>query len=266
MIVIWGMTGYLGVGFVVVASCTVIIAALLERSRRVKIARAYLRKAVEIHGPALKRNLTPAIKRDDYGGIIKDGRDKALVDFVKSIGVPEGLLNDAECWQIVNDCLDVQDPAVARRDINLAMIPANGHDFEVWVTDILRRQGWTAKTTPAGADQGTDIIASKSGHSMGLQCKLYSSPVGNKAVQETIVGMKYHGLYACAVISNAGFTQSARNLAASADVTVLSVEDLADPDAKLIKSHIPVGRPAPQPNPLLNELASRPPSPFRAVR
>ena len=61
---------------------------------------------------------------------------------------------------------------------------------------------------------------------MGIQCKLYTGSVGNKAIQEAYSGMKHFGLDKAAVLTNANFTKSAKELAASTGVLLLSPEDI----------------------------------------
>ena len=55
-------------------------------------------------------------------------------------------------------------------------------DFEAFCAEELRRAGWNARVTMQSRDQGVDVIADKSNVRVVLQCKLYTSPVGNKAV------------------------------------------------------------------------------------
>jgi hypothetical protein len=58
------------------------------------------------------------------------------------------------------------------------------------------------------------------------QCKKYSRPVGNKAVQETFAAMKFYGAQAGAVITNAAFTRSAMELADATNVRLMHFSDL----------------------------------------
>lgn len=57
-------------------------------------------------------------------------------------------------------------------------------DSERHCAILLENGGWTTRLTPATGDQGADVVAEKEGIRMVVQCKLYSQPVGNKAVQE----------------------------------------------------------------------------------
>ena len=114
------------------------------------------------------------------------------------------------------------------------LLPADPLAFEAWVADRLRAHGWDARPTPAGHDQGVDVIARKGGVSVGLQCKLYSGAVGNRAVQEVIAGIGFHGLGRGAVLTNAAFTRSAVDLARSTGVVLMTHHDLNDPDRLLL--------------------------------
>jgi len=80
--------------------------------------------------------------------------------------------------------------------------------------------------TKATGDQGADVIAEKDGARMVLQCKLYSSPVGNKAVQEAFAAQRHYRANASAVVTNAAYTASAISLAATTGVQLLHYTDL----------------------------------------
>ena len=104
----------------------------------------------------------------------------------------------------------------------------NPVEYEQLVAETLRTSGWQAHTTKASGDQGADVLATKDGLVVVLQCKLYSKPVGNAAVQEAIAGMAFHKANYAAVVSNAAFTRQARELASAAGVVLLHHEQLTD--------------------------------------
>ena len=72
--------------------------------------------------------------------------------------------------------------------------------------------------TRESKDQGIDITAWKEGKKYGIQCKYYSSPVGNHAVQEAFAGAKYYNCDIAVVMTNSTFTKSAKELAHKTDV------------------------------------------------
>ena len=90
----------------------------------------------------------------------------------------------------------------------------DGHDFEYFCADLLRRNGfYNVKVTQESNDQGIDIVAEKDGILYGIQCKRYSSDVGNKAVQEVFSGLAFYHCHVGVVLTNQHFTKSAIELA-----------------------------------------------------
>lgn len=95
----------------------------------------------------------------------------------------------------------------------------NGYQFEQTCAKILQSKGYfDIEVTKSSGDQGVDIIASKGLVKYAVQCKYYSSPVGNKAVQEVYAGAKYYDCSNCIVMTNSTFTKSAKELAAKLGV------------------------------------------------
>lgn len=89
-----------------------------------------------------------------------------------------------------------------------------GHEYEHVCAKKLKKQGFTnVKVTKGSGDQGIDIIAHKDGKKYGIQCKYYSSPVGNWAVQEAFAGSRYYDCDYAVVMTNTTFTKSAKELA-----------------------------------------------------
>ena len=67
----------------------------------------------------------------------------------------------------------------------------------------------------------------KKGITLAIQCKYYSKPVGNKAVQEVSAGQVYYKADYAAVVSNNTYTKSARQLAQNCNVLLLNIRDLS---------------------------------------
>ena len=101
-------------------------------------------------------------------------------------------------------------------------------DYERHCALLLRKAGWEAEVTAASGDQGTDVLARRGKRSLVLQCKLYSKPVGNSAVQQIAAARLHHRADFAAVVSNADFTRRARELAATNGVYLLHHEELRD--------------------------------------
>jgi len=108
-----------------------------------------------------------------------------------------------------------------------------GIEYEYFCKQILMRLNFDVTITKASGDQGVDLIASKEGIRVCIQCKRYASPVGNSAVQEVTAGkIHWKGTHAV-VVTNAGFTRSAQALARSTGVLLMSHEELEDLENRL---------------------------------
>lgn len=85
-----------------------------------------------------------------------------------------------------------------------------GHDFEYYCADILRKRGFLeVEVTRGSGDYGVDILAEKDGVTYAIQCKSYSAPVGVKAVQEAYAGRDYYDRMVGVVLTNQYFTKPA---------------------------------------------------------
>ena len=90
----------------------------------------------------------------------------------------------------------------------------DGHDFEYFCADLLRKNGFDkVEVTKGSGDQGIDIIAFKDGIKYGIQCKCYANDIGNSAVQEAFSGRAFYRCHVAAVLTNRYFTSSAKELA-----------------------------------------------------
>ena len=90
----------------------------------------------------------------------------------------------------------------------------DGYQFEDFCARLLADRGYEdVLVTQGSGDQGIDIIAYKDGIKYGIQCKCYSSVVGNKAVQEVFAGKTFYQCHVGIVITNNYFSDSAIALA-----------------------------------------------------
>lgn len=105
-------------------------------------------------------------------------------------------------------------------------IPVDGVEFEIWCAERFIELGWDAQLTTATGDQGVDVIVRKDNLTVAVQCKRYSQPVGNKAVQEAYAGKQHIGADIACVIATAGFTKSAVELARSTLVYLVEADDI----------------------------------------
>ena len=96
------------------------------------------------------------------------------------------------------------------------------YEYENFCAEQFLIYGWDdAEATSGSSDQGVDVIAKKGDDVLVGQCKKYSKPVGNSAVQEVVAGMGYYGANIGVVISNNGFTNSAKKLAEANNIKLI---------------------------------------------
>ena len=66
---------------------------------------------------------------------------------------------------------------------------SSGFEFEQYIANLLRKIGYSDVTiTKSTGDYGVDVVATKDLVTYAFQCKYYSQPVGNKAIQEVFTG------------------------------------------------------------------------------
>ena len=192
------------------------------------------------HGPTLLRKKRQMITSDDYGNKFYDKFEGELDYFVKNVFCRE---IPSSVWSYLWEGPPVQSPiSVLGELLNKfeAMSASHGqveesfrasmsaYEYEHFCSELLKKAGWITKVTVASGDQGIDIIAAAGSIKLVVQCKLYSTPVGNAAVQEVLAGRAFEQADFAAVATNSTFTQSAKSLAAAANVVLLHHDELQD--------------------------------------
>jgi len=108
-------------------------------------------------------------------------------------------------------------------------------EFEYYCAAVLREIKWNARVTQASGDQGVDIVAEKGGMRIVIQCKKYSKPVGNRAVQEIVAAIAHEDAQRGVVVTTSDYTPAAQRLAASNQVLLLHHADLRRIDRLLAR-------------------------------
>lgn len=185
-----------------------------------------LDKQIREHFSALSRNLEKSYATNDYGKVIEDRRKDAVIEFLHSTCPPPPEHFLRHVFGYVIERIEHEKVALARHGFDLDTMPVDGHQFEYWVPQQFEQFGWETKVTRGSGDQGIDVIASKCGQRLGIQCKLHSKPVGNKSVQEAFSGATHFDLDRAMVLSSSGFTPSAIALSRTTNVILLTPTDI----------------------------------------
>lgn len=169
---------------------------------------------------------------DDYGIIRTDKYESELKYFVNNVLDTNNEISTESKQNLIKKIVELMKKEVNLNDIS-SLSSENPYDFEKQCANLLKECGWDANTTPKSSDQGVDVIATKNGKTVAIQCKLYSNPVGNKAVQEVNTGKSYYKADYAVVVSNNTYTVSARQLARNCGVLLLFYDDLKNLDKTL---------------------------------
>lgn len=217
-----------------VAAGTLFITPKLLRSNR---RQSLLRKAnavIEQHMDELVRRRAQLVRQDAYGKLQLDRWAKEIEYFITHHVSPllttqEQSLLDRERVAITRTIAERTEKLMQEKPIFAVfsddMTPT---EFEIFCAEQLKRSGWDARVTLQSRDQGIDVVAEKAGLRVVLQCKLYSGPVGNKAVQEIAAGKAHAQAHRGVVVTNSRYTSPAEQLASANGVLLLHYSDLAN--------------------------------------
>jgi restriction system protein len=101
-----------------------------------------------------------------------------------------------------------------------------GTSFEVEAGSVFSRRGYVVRRVGGSGDQGVDLLLTKGGVTIAVQCKAHRLPVGPSVVRDLFGAMVHHGCREAWLLSTSGFTKGARAFAAGKPIKLLSVDDL----------------------------------------
>jgi len=195
-----------------------------------------IEKLVKAHVQTLSRKRSQTVFKDDYGNQITTAWEKEKTYFRDNVVFPLFSARDRKIYEALRTTTEsIIEAAVNsyRQDGDalevdgISFSPAmNPYDYERFCAELLKKAGWDARATKASGDQGSDVIAEKNGTRIVLQCKLYTQPVGNKAVQEVFAAKTFEKADHAAVVTNETYTPSARKIAMSTGVSLLHHNEL----------------------------------------
>jgi hypothetical protein len=199
-----------------------------------KIKKCGEQKAIELfealaleHRDTLERKRGQSTFIDEYNRLQDEGWKKHAAYFIYHVATP--IIREAnlpspytgmEWLPILTNIITEQQPLRTRAPLLIEDVES-GVEYEVFVADLLRADGWEIQMTPATGDQGADVIATKNKFRVAIQCKLWSSPVSNASVQEVYTAKGFYQCDAGIVVSNADYTRSARHVATKLQVPLV---------------------------------------------
>jgi restriction system protein len=104
----------------------------------------------------------------------------------------------------------------------------DGRTFEEYLGLLFGRLGYRAEVTPSTGDYGADLVVARDGVRQVVQAKRWNRPVGVTAVQQVVAARSYYHCQGALVVTNRGFTASARRLARANGVKLWDRQDLVE--------------------------------------
>ena len=154
----------------------------------------------------------------NVGEVFKNVRVPLNSTLSISVGMAIDLFNHREIYDLVEE----KDEVSEERQIDLSNINTmDGHDFEYFCARVMKRNGFdTAEVTRSSGDHGADIIATRNNVRYAVQCKRWSSAVGNKVVQDVFYAKQVYHCHVGIIITNNTFTPAAREAAKEAGIVL----------------------------------------------
>ena len=175
----------------------------------------------------LARKKQAGIVVDSWGAIDSRKWDKDFREFYIRFVDRSFVKNQHDATMILQIILARVDAYIAANFQNGYSDDFSGVEYEKFVADQFRATGWSVTTTPATGDHGVDLVATKASRVVAIQCKHFTKPVGNAAVQEIAAGRVHYMASEAAVIAPNDFTRGARSLAASNGVRLMHHDEIA---------------------------------------
>lgn len=224
--------------------------AARDEARAIGHSRAFLKAVVNTHLRTLALKRRQTLRRDDYGNLVQDAwvREKRYFwDTVVSRSPhayrinfwhgPErtdgGDATIAVIDELIDELID-ESQGIGSCDVAGDVDHLSADAYEAYCAQLLNQDGWEAFVGGGPGDQGVDIIATKTGLKAVFQCKKYSKPVGNRAVQEAIAGRAFSKADLAFVVANTTYTTSAHELASASGVYLIHHSQLLDLSAYLL--------------------------------
>ncbi|GAN87688.1 restriction endonuclease [Komagataeibacter intermedius] len=204
------------------------------------------RRLVNRHADALRIRRRQLVQVNSYGVERTTRWRREQAEFIKTVVQPALRARRLQwAWPVIADRVQARIEHVASQKLSCgeSAHASNGYApdmdpiaYERYCAERLRACGWDARATPPGGDQGADVIATRGGMRLVVQCKLYRNTVGNEAVQQISAARLHYQADVAAVVSNADYTTSARQLARSNNVALLHHDELSAFAARLARA------------------------------
>lgn len=157
-------------------------------------------------------------------GIFSEEKDLFVFNKLISNSIIEMLVSEVDA-PVENDSI---------RDLETSSYQ-KGLGYEDECIGLFRESGWTALDTPKSGDAGADIIATKRGLKVAVQCKNWSGNVGTTAIQEVVSAKGYYDADFAVVLTETNITRQAEMVAEKLKVIVVRKSDIPELEVLMVK-------------------------------
>ena len=102
----------------------------------------------------------------------------------------------------------------------------NGREFEIAVANLFKCLGYNSQLTQYTSDGGVDIVLTKDGETIFVQCKAFKNNVGIATARELYGVMQDRGVNKGIIATLNGFTQGVYDFAKDKNIDLISLDDI----------------------------------------
>ena len=113
-----------------------------------------------------------------------------------------------------------------RRKFEDYWLSLNGTEFEREMARVLRALGYRVKSTPGSGDGGVDLILTRSGKTIVVQCKAHKNPVGPAIARELFGSMIHFKADQAILACTGGFTGGVKDFVRDKPIGLISLSEL----------------------------------------
>ncbi|HLF89129.1 MAG TPA: restriction endonuclease, partial [Anaerolineales bacterium] len=102
----------------------------------------------------------------------------------------------------------------------------SGVEFEDFIGEFFQRKGYSVEFTSTTGDHGIDLILKRNKEIIAVQCKKWSSPVGEAVIRDFLGSMHHAGIKIGVVIATTTFSSQARTFIKNKPVKLIDLDNL----------------------------------------
>jgi hypothetical protein len=102
----------------------------------------------------------------------------------------------------------------------------DGRRFEFELAMVLRRMGYDVRCTGGAGDGGVDLVLSRAGREVIVQCKAHKNPIGPGPIRDLYGTMTHRNANEAWLVTASGFSRTAKEFAQGKGIRLVRVREL----------------------------------------